>query len=178
MKKNCHKRPLIWIPRKLLNLVYKITDLIEKIYEDKEVPLCSALILVDKVWNEGQIGTNSSKTICTITRILYTRSILQSETKYSKLKQIKPRVPQGSVLGPFLDLLYTKECGRNYLKVIYTAARQRKIKDILISQLYLYWHWFRSQNFCHLQARLVGKRTCGEFSNIPWTRLILEKILI
>lgn len=98
-----------------IDQVHRITDVIEKAYEGKYI--CSALFLdvsqaFDKVWHEGLIRKLEkivpSPYVELLTSYLENRYFrVKHEGEYSDMKQISAGVPQGSVLGPVLYLLYT-----------------------------------------------------------------------
>lgn len=113
-----------------IDQIHRITDVIEKSLEDKKV--CSAVFLdvaqaFDKVWHEGLIKK--------LRRLIPNQfcDILESylegrhfrvrlENFYSELKPIKAGVPQGSILGPVLFLLYTSDVPTPLNSVIATFA--------------------------------------------------------
>ena len=98
-----------------IDQVHRITNVIEKALEEKKV--CSTVFLdvsqaFDKVWHHGLIHKLSimlpKQFVDILESYLSQRAFrVRHEDAYSELKQIKAGVPQGSVLGPTLYLLYT-----------------------------------------------------------------------
>lgn len=100
-----------------IDQVHRLTDLIEKSLEQKKI--CSAMFLdvaqaFDKVWHEGLL--HKLKSILPGQYVELLRSYLSNRTfrvrqedEYSNLKEIRAGVPQGSILGPFLYVLYTSD---------------------------------------------------------------------
>lgn len=95
--------------------VHRITNIIERALEEKNV--CSAVFLdvaqaFDKVWHEGLhyklkhiLPKQYTEILMSYLSERYFR--IKQEDAYSNLKEIKAGVPQGSVLGPVLYLLFT-----------------------------------------------------------------------
>lgn len=100
-----------------IDQIHRITQVIEKALEEKRV--CSTIFLdvaqaFDKVWHEGLnhklrilIPKQYAEILESYLKDRYFR--IKQEDSYSKLKDIKAGVPQGSVLGPILYLLYTSD---------------------------------------------------------------------
>lgn len=95
--------------------VHRICDTIERTLENKEV--CSTVFLdvsqaFDKVWHEGLLHKVRKYFPMQLSQIM--ESYLSSRyfrikyhDSYSNLKLIQAGVPQGSILGPILYLIYT-----------------------------------------------------------------------
>ena len=100
-----------------IDQIHRITDVIEKVFERKEI--CSTVFLdvaqaFDKVWHEGLILKLNrflpSSYVKLLTSYLTDRTFrVREENDYSHLKDIKAGVPQGSILGPILYLIYTSD---------------------------------------------------------------------
>lgn len=98
-----------------IDQIHRITEVIENTFEEKKV--CSAVFLdvakaFDKVWHDGllyKISTfmphNYCKLLESYLKNRYFR--IKYEGEYSDLKEIKAGVPQGSILGPMLYLIFT-----------------------------------------------------------------------
>lgn len=97
--------------------IHRITDVIEKTFERKEV--CSTVFLdvaqaFDKVWHKGLIYKLNrflpNSYVKLLTSYLSDRVFRVREgDEYSSLINIQAGVPQGSILGPLLYLIYTSD---------------------------------------------------------------------
>ena len=97
--------------------VHRITSIIENTLQEKKV--CSALFLdvaqaFDKVWHKGlnyKLRTILPKQYAEILESYLAERFFRVKQgdSYSELMEIKAGVPQGSVLGPVLHLLYTSD---------------------------------------------------------------------
>ena len=100
-----------------IDQIHRITDVIEKVFERKEV--CSTVFLdvaqaFDKVWHAGLIFKLNrflpNSFVKLLSSYLSDRTFrVREENEYSSLKDIKAGVPQGSILGPILYLIYTSD---------------------------------------------------------------------
>jgi Reverse transcriptase (RNA-dependent DNA polymerase) len=98
-----------------IDQIHRIITIIENTLENKKV--CSTVFLdvaqaFDKVWHEGLIQKLKKFLPRQFVEILQSYITdrffrVKQEEAYSDLKEIKAGVPQGSVLGPILYLLYT-----------------------------------------------------------------------
>lgn len=110
--------------------VHRLVHLIEKSIEEKKV--CSAVFLdvtkaFDKVWHEGlkfklkkMLPEKLAKILESYLSNRYFR--IKHEDAYSELQEICAGVPQGSVLGPVLYLLYTSDMPEEEENTIATFA--------------------------------------------------------
>jgi len=100
-----------------IDQVHRIVNSIEDALEKKKV--CSAIFLdvsqaFDKVWHPGllhKIQNMLPKKYCELIASYLTMRFfrIKQESCYSSLHQINAGVPQGSILGPLLYLLYTSD---------------------------------------------------------------------
>ena len=100
-----------------IDQVHRTTNIIEHALEEKKV--CSAIFLdvaqaFDKVWHKGlncKLRTILPKQYAEILESYLTERFfrIKQGDAYSELKEIKAGVPQGSVLGPVLYLLYNSD---------------------------------------------------------------------
>lgn len=100
-----------------IDQVHRMTNIIEKALEEKQI--CSTIFLdvaqaFDKVWHEGLIFKLKRLIPLQFVEILesYLSDRLfriKQDEEYSTLREIKAGVPQGSILGPILYLLYTSD---------------------------------------------------------------------
>uniref|UniRef100_A0A0A9YSX4 Putative RNA-directed DNA polymerase from transposon X-element n=2 Tax=Lygus hesperus TaxID=30085 RepID=A0A0A9YSX4_LYGHE len=100
-----------------IDQVHRITSIIEKALEERKV--CSAIFLdvtqaFDKVWHEGlnhklrkMLPAQYAELLESYLTDRYFR--IKQDDAYSEAKKIQAGVPQGSVLGPLLYVLYTSD---------------------------------------------------------------------
>jgi len=110
--------------------VHRITNLIEKTLEEGKV--CSAIFLdvaqaFDKVWHKGldiKLQRDLPKQYYQMLKSYLTDRHFRVRfgNQYSNLKKITAGVPQGSVLGPILYLLYTRDIPQMNLVLLGTFA--------------------------------------------------------
>ena len=113
-----------------IDQVHRITNILEKALEEKRI--CSTIFLdvaqaFDKVWHRGleyklerDLPKHFSKLLKSYISGRYFR--VKQEDSYSELRKITAGVPQGSVLGPVLYLLYTNDIPTCEEAVIATFA--------------------------------------------------------
>jgi hypothetical protein len=118
--------------------VHRITNIIEQSLVGKKV--CSTLFLdvaqaFDKVWHEGLnhklkllLPVQYSSILESYLSDRYFR--IKHEDAYSDLRKIHAGVPQGSVLGPILYLLYTSDLPTLEQTVVATFANDTAIMAI------------------------------------------------
>lgn len=121
-----------------IDQVHRITNIIEKSLEDKNV--CSIVFLdvaqaFDKVWHEGllyKLKTILPKQFTDILESYISNRFfrIKQEGAYSALKEIKAGVPQGSVLGPVLYLLYTCDLPTPVYSTVATFADDTAIMSV------------------------------------------------
>lgn len=121
-----------------IDQIHRITNIIENALEAKNV--CSVLFLdvaqaFDKVWHSGLIFKLNQQLPIEYADIL--RSYLtdryfrvKQKEEYSSINPIKAGVPQGSVLGPILYLLYTNDIPDTSHNTIATFADDTAILSI------------------------------------------------
>lgn len=113
-----------------IDQIHRITDAIEKTYEKKEI--CSSVFLdvaqaFDKVWHQGllfKLNKFLPKAFVDLLSSYLSDRVfrVRQENDYSELKDIKAGVPQGSVLGPTLYLIFTCDLPFNDNTTVATFA--------------------------------------------------------
>lgn len=98
-----------------IDQVHRITNEIETSLENKQI--CSAVFLdvaqaFDKVWHEGllfKLKSNLPRNYYLILKSYLSQRFfrVKCENEFSTLKEIRAGVPQGSILGPLLYLVFT-----------------------------------------------------------------------
>jgi hypothetical protein len=121
-----------------IDQVHRITDVIENTLETKRV--CSAVFLdvaqaFDRVWHEGLLHKLRVNLPYHYYRLLQSYLTnrhfrVKHEDSYSELKTIKAGVPQGSVLGPVLYLLFTNDIPTTSHSTIATFADDTAIMAV------------------------------------------------
>lgn len=100
-----------------IDQIHRITDLIEKVFEQKQI--CSAVFLdvaqaFDKVWHAGllyKLNKFLPKSFVNLLSSYLSDRVfrVRQDNEYSELKDISAGVPQGSILGPTLYLIFTSD---------------------------------------------------------------------
>lgn len=113
-----------------IDQVHRITNVIEQSLEERKI--CSAVLLdvsqaFDKVWHNGLLrkirGVLPKPYVEVIKSYLEDRYFrVKLEDAYSRIKEINTGVPQGSILGPILYLLYTYDVPTPSNSIIATFA--------------------------------------------------------
>ena len=110
--------------------VHRVTNVIEEAFNNRQI--CSAVFLdvaqaFDRVWHQGleyklhrNLPTQYFEILKSYIEDRYFR--VKYEGQYSELKKIKSGVPQGSVLGPFLYLIFTNDIPQPDETIIATFA--------------------------------------------------------
>ena len=119
-----------WSRHSTTDQVQRITNITENAHKEKKV--CSAIFLdmaqaFDKVWHNGlnqKLRTILPKQYAEILESYLTERFFRNKQGdiYSELKEIKAEVPQGSVLGPVLYLLYTSDIPKLENSIVATFA--------------------------------------------------------
>lgn len=113
-----------------IDQVHRVTGIIEESLENKRI--CSAVFLdisqaFDKVWHEGLLFKLQRDLPDQFYQILKSYLMdrmfrVKQGNEYSEIKTISAGVPQGSVLGPILYLLYTRDIPVNENTTMATFA--------------------------------------------------------
>lgn len=113
-----------------MDQVHRITDIIETALERKKI--CSAMFLdisqaFDRVWHKGLLHKLESILPNEYNRLFKSylsdrKFRIRQEDAYSDIKDICAGVPQGSVLGPVLYLLYISDIPKTFHTTIATFA--------------------------------------------------------
>ena len=110
-----------------IHQVHRVTNIIEKALE--ELDMAQAFV---KVWHEGlnhKLRDILPKQYAEILESYLTERFfrIKQGDVYSELKEIKAGVPQGSVLGPVLHLLYTSDLPELENSIVATFANDTAI---------------------------------------------------
>ncbi|KAF6198264.1 hypothetical protein GE061_008011 [Apolygus lucorum] len=121
-----------------IDQVHRITNIIEKALEGKKI--CASIFLdvaqaFDKVWHEGleyKLHRDLPRQFYLLLKsYLENRHFrVKQDDQYSCLKPIKAGVPQGSVLGPVLYILYTRDLPQQEDTTVATFADDTAILSI------------------------------------------------
>lgn len=113
-----------------LDQVHRLTDLVERSFEQNKI--CSAIFLdvaqaFDKVWHQGlevKLQRDLPRQYYEFLKSYLTERFFRVRYggEYSDIKEISAGVPQGSVLGPVLYLLYTRDIPRDENTLLGTFA--------------------------------------------------------
>lgn len=113
-----------------IDQIHRIINVIEKAFEEGKV--CSAVFLdvaqaFDKVWHKGlefKLHRDLPRQFFGILKSYISDRYFRVRhgNEYSELKKISAGVPQGSVLGPILYLLYTRDIPNDENVIIATFA--------------------------------------------------------
>lgn len=121
-----------------IDQVHRICNIIEKALEEKKV--CSAVFLdvsqaFDKVCHFGlltKLATQLPKAYCELIKSYLEDRLfrIKQEDAYSQLRNIQAGVPQGSILGPLLYLLYTSDVPESDNTIMATFADDTAILSV------------------------------------------------
>lgn len=121
-----------------MDQVHRITNIIENTFEEGKV--CSAVFLdiaqaFDKVWHDGllfKLFANIPINYCQILESYLKNRYFRVKitNQYSNIRQIRAGVPQGSILGPVLYLLYTYDIPNAANTTIATFADDTAILSV------------------------------------------------
>lgn len=113
-----------------IDQVHRLTNLVERTYERNEV--CSAIFLdvaqaFDRVWHDGlefKLHRDLPRQYFELLKSYITNRFFRVRYggEYSELKRILAGVPQGSVIGPVLYLLFTRDIPSSHNTLLGTFA--------------------------------------------------------